>query len=55
MARKQRETVLGKFTRIDGEAIVSAIEDVSKRRPNELRNTLGLLESARRQLLNPSE
>jgi hypothetical protein len=55
MARKQRATVLGKFTGMDGEAIVSAIEDVSKRRPNELRNTLGLLESARRQLLNPSE
>lgn len=55
MARKQRAAVLAKFTGMDGEAIVSAIEDVSRRRPNELRNTLGLLESARRQLLNPSE
>jgi hypothetical protein len=54
LPRKQRAAALGRFTGLDGEAITSAIEDASKRRPNELRNTLALLEMARRQLLVPT-
>ena len=55
LARKQRATALGRFTGMDGDVIVSAIEDVSKRRAGELENTLGLLETARRQLLNSGD
>jgi len=38
---------------MNGEALMSAIDAVSKRRAKELPNTLALLESARRQLLTP--
>jgi hypothetical protein len=51
LSRKQRAGALGKITGLDGDAIMSAVEDVSKRRPAELRTTLGLLEISRRQLL----
>ena len=51
LSRKQRAAALGKFTGMDGTALTSAMEDLSKRRRNELHNTLGLLELARRQLL----
>ena len=51
LARKQRAAALGKVTGMDGDEIVSAVEDVSKRRAGELPNTLSLLETARRQLL----
>lgn len=53
LSRPQRATALGKATGMDGDAIVSAIDGISKRRVNELPNTLALLECARRQLLNP--
>jgi hypothetical protein len=49
----QRATALGEATGMDGDAIVSAISVVGKRRAKELPNTLALLECARRQLLNP--
>ncbi len=52
LSRPQRAAALAKATGMNGDAIVSAIDGVSKRRPNELPNTLGLLEMARRQLLN---
>jgi hypothetical protein len=52
LPRPQRAKALGRFTGMDGDAIVSAIENVSKRRSSELHNTLSLLETARRQLLN---
>jgi hypothetical protein len=53
LSRPQRAVALGKATGMDGEALMSAIDGVSKRRPRELPNTLALIESARRQLLNP--
>lgn len=52
LSRLQRADALARATGMDGKAIVSAIEGVSKRRPPELPNTLDLLETARRQLLN---
>jgi hypothetical protein len=52
LSRPQRAAALAKATGMNGDAIVSAIDGASKRRPNELPNTLGLLEMARRQLLN---
>lgn len=55
LPRKQRATALGRVTGMDGDAIVSALEDVSRRRSNELHNTLSLLETARRQLLNSGD
>jgi hypothetical protein len=53
LSRPQRAAALGKATGMDGEAIASAIDGISKRRAKELPNTLALLECARRQLLNP--
>ena len=53
LPRPQRVAALGKATGMDGEAIMSAIDGASKRRAQELPNTLATLESARRQLLNP--
>jgi uncharacterized protein YcaQ len=52
LSRPQRAAALARATRMDGNAIVSAIDGLSKRRPQELPNTLGLLEAARRELLN---
>lgn len=52
LSRPQRATALGKATGLDGEALVAAIDSVSKRRAAELPATLGLLETARRQLLS---
>jgi hypothetical protein len=52
LSRPQRAAALAKATGLDGAAIISAIDAVGKRRPHELPNTLGLLEMARRQLLN---
>jgi hypothetical protein len=52
LSRPQRAAALAKATGLDGAAIISAIDAVSKRRPHELPATLGLLETARRQLLN---
>jgi hypothetical protein len=52
LSRKQRAAALARATGMDGEAIVTAIDGVTRRRPQELPNTLGLLETARRQLLN---
>jgi hypothetical protein len=53
LSRPQRAAALGKATGLDGEALLSAIDGASKRRPKELPNTLALIESARRQLLHP--
>jgi hypothetical protein len=53
LSRPQKIAALGKATGISGDAVVAAIDGASKRRPTELPNTLALLESARRQLLNP--
>ena len=53
LSHLQRAAALGKATGMDGEAIVSAVDSVGKRRAKELPNTLALLECARRQLLNP--
>jgi len=55
LSRPQRAAALGRATGMDGEAILSAMESLSKRRVTELPNTLGLLETARRQLLNPGD
>jgi hypothetical protein len=55
LPRRQRATALERVTGMNGDAIVSAIEDISKRRAGELETTLGLLESARRQLLNSGD
>ena len=52
LSRPQRAAALARATGMDGDAIISAIEGLSKRRPQELPNTLGLLETARRQLLH---
>jgi hypothetical protein len=52
LSRPQRAAALARATGMDGDAIISAIEGLSKRRPQELPNTLGLLETVRRQLLN---
>ena len=53
LSQPQRAAALGEATGMDGDAIVSAIDGVGKRRVKELPNTLALLECARRQLLNP--
>jgi hypothetical protein len=53
LSRPQKIAALSKATGMSGEAVVSAMDGASKRRPKELPNTLALLESARRQLLNP--
>jgi hypothetical protein len=53
LSRPQKAAALGKATGMNGEALMSAIDAVSKRRAKELPNTLALLESARRQLLTP--
>jgi len=53
LSRPQKAAALGKATGMSGEALMSAIDAVSKRRAKELPNTLALLESARRQLLTP--
>jgi hypothetical protein len=53
LSRPQKAAALGKATGMSGEAVMSAIDAVSKRRAKELPNTLALLESARRQLLTP--
>ena len=53
LSRPQRAAALGKATGLDGEALMSAIDAASKRRPKELPNTLALIESARRQFLHP--
>lgn len=53
LSHPQRAAALGQATGMDGDAIVSAIGSVGKRRAKELPNTLALLECARRQLLNP--
>ena len=53
LSRPQKIAALGKATGMSGEAVVSAMDGASKRRPKELPNTLALLESARRQLLHP--
>ena len=53
LSRPQRATALAKATGLDGDALMSAIDGASKRRPKELPNTLALIESARRQLLHP--
>jgi hypothetical protein len=50
LSRKQRASAFAKFTGMDGAAITSAMEDVGRRRPQELPNTLSLIETARRQL-----
>jgi hypothetical protein len=49
----QRAAALGHATGMDGAALISAIEGVTARHPKELPNTLALIETARRQLLNP--
>jgi hypothetical protein len=55
LSRPQRATALGRATGLDGEALLAAIDSVSKRRAAELPATLGLLETARRQLLSTRE
>lgn len=55
LSRPQRAAALGRATGMDGEAILAAMEGLSKRRVTELPNTLALLETARRQLLNPGD
>jgi hypothetical protein len=51
LPRPQRAAALGRATGMDGDAIAAAIDAPGKRRPNELPNTLSLIEAARRQLL----
>lgn len=53
LSQPERAAALGKATGMSGDAIVSAIDNAGQRRARELPNTLALLESARRQLLNP--
>ena len=53
LPRPQKATALGKATGMDGGALIAAIDGVSKPRAKELPATLALIESARRQLLNP--
>ncbi|HUQ87293.1 MAG TPA: DUF4350 domain-containing protein [Vicinamibacterales bacterium] len=53
LSRPQKAAALGKATGMNGDVLMSAIDGASMRRAKELPNTLALLESARRQLLNP--
>ena len=53
LSRKQRAAALGRHTGLDGNALMSAIDNASKRRVNELRNTIALLEAGRRSTEKP--
>ena len=53
LSRPQKIAAITKATGMSGESVVLAMDGASKRRPKELPNTLALLESARRQLVNP--
>ena len=55
LSRPQKIAALTKATGMSGESVVLAMDGASKRRPKELPNTLALLESARRQLLNTGQ
>ena len=55
LSRPQKIAALTKATGMSGESVVLAMDGASKRRPKELQNTLALLESARRQLLNTGQ